>query len=376
MNLNERIGAWLTPGGCFFRVWAPHAESVSVLFQPGPYWEVDDTVTEHALARDGDYWSATVPGVQARAALPLPDRDARRRGPPAARSGGPRRAQLRADAGRPGQPQRSIVSETARFRWAPFETPRFENFIIYQFHVGSFAGRGDELDKPWATFAGRREQARLHPRDGLQLRPAASRPGVRDGPLVGLQPGLVLRARVVVRLARRAASTSSTPRTAAGSRSSSTWSTTTSAPATTCSGSTTATANDGGIYFEGGQMTQWGRGPAWWKQEVQDFFYQNARMYFEEYRADGLRFDVTTQINGQHLSRRRPPARRVPRQVPRSPSTCRTTRGSSTTGRFCATWHADARTTRCQRALAGQDPLREGEAASSAGTATTTPGTW
>ena len=47
-------------------------------------------------------------------------------------------------------------------------------------------------------------------------------------------------------------------------------------------------------YVEGGQGTDWGRGPAWWKREVQDFFYQNARMYLEEYRADGLRFDVTT----------------------------------------------------------------------------------
>ena len=59
--------------------------------------------------------------------------------------------------------------------------------------------------------------------------------------------------------------------------------------------------NEGGIYFEGGQSTDWGRGPAWWKREVQDFFYQNARLFFEQYRADGLRFDVTTQINGDHL---------------------------------------------------------------------------
>jgi 1,4-alpha-glucan branching enzyme len=58
---------------------------------------------------------------------------------------------------------------------------------------------------------------------------------------------------------------------------------------------------DGGIYFEGGQMTSWGRGPAWQKPEVQDFFYQNARMFLEDYHADGLRFDATTQINGSYL---------------------------------------------------------------------------
>jgi len=36
---------------------------------------------------------------------------------------------------------------TEPFAWAPFQTPRFENFIIYQFHIGSFAGRGDQFNK-------------------------------------------------------------------------------------------------------------------------------------------------------------------------------------------------------------------------------------
>jgi 1,4-alpha-glucan branching enzyme len=31
----------------------------------------------------------------------------------------------------------------------------------------------------------------------------------------------------------------------------------------------------GGIYFEGGQMTDWGGGPAWQKPEMQDYFYQS-----------------------------------------------------------------------------------------------------
>lgn len=29
----------------------------------------------------------------------------------------------------------------------------------------------------------------------------------------------------------------------------------------------------GGIYFEGRRITHWGRGPAWWKREVQDYYY-------------------------------------------------------------------------------------------------------
>jgi 1,4-alpha-glucan branching enzyme len=113
---------------------------------------------------------------------------------------------------------------------------------------------------------------------------------------------------------------------------------------------------DGGIYFEGGQNTDWGRGPAWWKRDVQDFFYQNARMFLEEYHADGLRFDVTTQINGDHLKlvldRLRhdfPDKYFTAEHLPDSPWIVNI-------GRFCATWHARSHH-ECQRALAGQQPL-------------------
>jgi 1,4-alpha-glucan branching enzyme len=116
--------------------------------------------------------------------------------------------------------------------------------------------------------------------------------------------------------------------------------------------------NEGGIYFEGGQMTDWGRGPAWWKVEVQDFFYQNARMYFEEYHADGLRFDATTQINGNHLKlvleRLRedfPDKYLIAEHLPDNPWII-------DTGRFCATWAARSHH-ECQRALAGQDSLNK-----------------
>jgi 1,4-alpha-glucan branching enzyme len=38
-------------------------------------------------------------------------------------------------------------------RWAPFDTLGFEDFIIYQFHIGTFAGRGDQQSTEWATYA-------------------------------------------------------------------------------------------------------------------------------------------------------------------------------------------------------------------------------
>ena len=92
---------------------------------------------------------------------------------------------------------------------------------------------------------------------------------------------------------------------------------------------------------------------------MQDFFYQNARMYLEEYRADGLRFDVTTQINGEHLKLvvdrlRRGLPRQVPhRRAPAGPPVDRhATAGSAPRGTPTRTTSASGRSparTRCNK---------------------------
>jgi hypothetical protein len=101
-----------------------------------------------------------------------------------------------------------------------------------------------------------------------------------------------------------------------------------------------------------------GKGPAWWKQEVQEYFYQNARMYLDDYRADGLRFDATTQINGLRLRnvigrlRDEFPSRYiVAEHLPDDP-------WITGEGRFAVTWCADVHH-ETQRALAGQDSVRK-----------------
>ncbi len=49
MDLTNRIGAWLTPDGCFFRVWTPNAVEVTVLLQDGRNWNVTVASARHAL---------------------------------------------------------------------------------------------------------------------------------------------------------------------------------------------------------------------------------------------------------------------------------------------------------------------------------------
>jgi 1,4-alpha-glucan branching enzyme len=81
-------------------------------------------------------------------------------------------------------------------------------------------------------------------------------------------------------------------------------------------------------------------------------------MYFEEYKADGLRFDVTTQINGEHLKlavdrlRNDFPNKYLSAEhLPDNPWIVKV-------GRFCSVWDADSHH-ECQRALVGQDSINK-----------------
>jgi 1,4-alpha-glucan branching enzyme len=57
----------------------------------------------------------------------------------------------------------------------------------------------------------------------------------------------------------------------------------------------------GGIYFVKGHHTPWGEGFALWQQEVKDLLLDNARMYFGSFRVDGLRFDAVQAIQPDAL---------------------------------------------------------------------------
>jgi 1,4-alpha-glucan branching enzyme len=357
MNLNDRIGAWLTPAGCFFRVWAPHAANVAVILQDGPYWEVTDTVIRQNLVNNGGYWSATVPGVKAYQMYRFEIRT----------PGGAVFQQLDA-AGRevldsdltrddPSDRNASIVLGSDPFPWTPFTTPQFENFIIYQCHIGTFAGWNDQFNKSWASLAD--VESKLgYIRDlgfsCIQPLPVQEFSGGRSwgyDPASYFSPetlyGSPYNLQHFVDAAHRQglAVFFDVVYNHTGPADNSLW-------------QYDGYANQGGIYYEGGQNTDWGIGPAWQKPEVQDYFYQNARMYLEYYNADGLRFDATTQINGDYLklvmARLRqdfPNKYFVAEHLPDNPWIINE-------GRFCATW-ASRSHFECQRALNGEDSLNK-----------------
>jgi 1,4-alpha-glucan branching enzyme len=355
MLIEQRIGAHLTVHGCFFRVWAPHAEAVRVLLQRGHEWRAGVPQQTHSLSKSADgYFSGIITQVRA-GDLYRFEIDSfgttSQRLDPAARDV-VNSALTRHDN---GSNNAGVVVDNKPYPWVPFQTPSFENFLIYQFHVGSFAGRHDHLNKPIATFADVETKLPYirelgfnavqplpvhefaldrswgyNPASFFALESAYGTPSdLKHFVNAAHEHGLAVIFDVVYNHA---------------------------GPGDSVLWEYDGYTAEGGIYFEGGQQTPWGRGPAWWKHEVQDFFYQNARMYLEDYRADGLRFDATTLINGNHLRQvlwrlREDFSDRylIAEHLPAHPWV-------TTLGNFNATWNSETHH-QTQRALAGDRPV-------------------
>ncbi len=128
------MGAVPYAGGTTFRVWAPHADAV---FVTGTFddWAGDWT----ALGRDSDgttgTWSADVegvgPGAEYRFTIRTAAGDLSRIDPYA--------RQVTNSVGN------AVVYDPAAFDWGDdaFETPTWDDLVIYELHVGTFAAKED-----------------------------------------------------------------------------------------------------------------------------------------------------------------------------------------------------------------------------------------
>ena len=128
------MGAIPYAGGTTFRVWAPHAEAV---FVTGTFddWAADAT----ALAPDSDgttgTWSADVdgvePGAEYKFTIRTPDGDLSRIDPYA--------RQVTSSVGN------GVVYDNTAFDWGDdaLEMPSWDDLVIYEMHVGTFAATAD-----------------------------------------------------------------------------------------------------------------------------------------------------------------------------------------------------------------------------------------
>lgn len=283
---------------CGFRVWAPNAHRV---FVTGPFceWRAHD----FPLGHEGNgYWSAQVPGVAGKAPYKFVIENGSQhwRVDAYARD---------VDSDEKGDMVGLVVDRRAS--WSPFSTPRFDDLIMYQLHVASFAGNGDGLGAVplksgagWAAtcdqIVSKLDYIRGLGFNALALLPIGEYPHHASQAHMGYAPthwfapesdvGEPEHVRFLVDEAhkRGLAVIFDVVYNHASIDQNHYW-------------EYDGNAVDGGIYFQGGGDSTFGRIPAHWKQEVRDFFLDNARMWLDDYRGDGLRFDAAHFVQWESL---------------------------------------------------------------------------
>jgi len=121
------MGAKLVNGGATFRTWAPNARSVHVIGSFNEHRRSDSSL----LNRDGQgHWLGFIPGVE--------DRDRYLFYVVGTGSEGPKRDPYARELEMPF-PGECVVRESD-FPWheTDFVTPQFQDFVIYQLHVGTY----------------------------------------------------------------------------------------------------------------------------------------------------------------------------------------------------------------------------------------------
>ncbi len=297
-----------------FRVWAPYASSVTLMLQP------DSSTAQTTFALQPDqansaYWSAEVSGavaghlyqlaVQNRGGdqfdpggLPL------QRAHPCARQ---------VTSSDPKVPALIVDPSTFTFQ-QPFQTPQFQDFILYQTHVGSFAGKNDGLPvatdangstSTFADVATKLDYIRSMNFNAVQFLPNGEYRGSEGeayNPSNYYAPECLygtpdqLRSLVDACHARGLAvffdvvynhmdSTDNVWQFDGNTN-----------HRTDVSDATSG----GGIYFSNVD-TGFGRRPDHDSPDVQRFFIENAEMWFDEYHVDGLRFDSAVNFSSGGL---------------------------------------------------------------------------
>jgi 1,4-alpha-glucan branching enzyme len=313
---NDGMGSLLYPDGTArFRLWTPFAAKVEVILDhpaPGTTFPLENEPGTPNWSADGipaltntryQYRITTAPGTDNDTSSPHIRTDAR-----ALQVEG-------SDATCQGYIVDPTLFTTGR---AAFTTPPFEDFLIYQLHVGSFTGRNDNTlphTYPTATFVDLKDRLTYIRNLGfnaIELLPISNFEADTGGAGEGYGPSDMFASEnlyattpdkavsqlvqlidaahaiglaVILDLIFNHASTANNRYWQYdGNR------------------AVNDAGQPGGIYHAGGHHTEWGEGFATWQREVKDFLIDNGRLYLRDYRVDGLRFDAVQAIDPAALS--------------------------------------------------------------------------
>ena len=280
------MGAIPFDGGVTFRVWAPHAEAVSVVGSFNDWDAARDPMT----AEDGGTWSADVAGAangdEYRFAIRTGDRVLSRIDPRARR--------LTSSTGN------AIVYGSNDFAWegAEFRTPDWNDLVIYELHVGTFSagmhGRPGTLE----GVKNRLDYLRGLGVGAIQLMPPFEFAGERSWGYNPAHPFAVetsygapddLKALVKAAHETGIAVLLDVVYNHLGPSDLDLW-----------QFDGWSENGRGGIYFyqDDRASTPWGETrPDYGRSEVRSFLRDNAVQWLDEFRVDGLRWDATSYIS-------------------------------------------------------------------------------
>jgi 1,4-alpha-glucan branching enzyme len=280
------MGSILHAKGVAFRVWAPHAQQVSVI---GSFNDWDGT--QHPmLAEENGYWYANVPeahaGDQYRFLLSTPEGEFKRIDPYA--------REVTTSVGN------AIVHDPS-FDWQgdDFQIAPWNELVIYELHIGTFNDQNDDDNSPgqFASVSARLGHLKKLGVNAIQIMPIGEFAGDRSW---GYNPAHIFSVEVAyggplafkqfVKCAHRAgiAVILDVVYNHLGPSDLDLW-----------QFDGWSEHNGGGIYFynDNRANTPWGETrPDYERGEVRQYILDNAYMWLEDYHVDGLRFDSTVYI--------------------------------------------------------------------------------
>jgi 1,4-alpha-glucan branching enzyme len=284
-------GATLTDNGAFFKVWAPHATNVALIgdFNGG-------STNVHLFQSDAGWWFGFQPGAQREQKYEFWINGHVKRPDPYGR-------QMENSAGA------SILKSPTNFVWTDgaWVTPAFENMIIYELHAGTYVGKNDGQNYPgnFSNLLTKLDYIKSIGANMIELLPVQEVPGP-DGntPYLGYAPTGIFAVESSYGTKPGAAYDElKTLVNAAHGKGLGIifdvvynhFSDVTGRDNWYWDYDGDDEGGDGGIYFDN-QNTQWGPAPDWGRAEVQRYIEDDCRYWIEEFHADGLRWDATSEI--------------------------------------------------------------------------------
>jgi 1,4-alpha-glucan branching enzyme len=301
-----------------FRVWAPNAGKVQVVLD---YPKAETAIDLEKEPNGSNNWSAE--GISAIANCKYQYRITTAVGPFGQESQPVVRTDARAlQVEGSDRVKKGYVVDPALFtkNRVPFATPPFQDFLIYQLHVGSFTGHNDpvnssDLTSTFIKLKDRLPYIRSLGFNAVQLLPIADfladvGKGAGEGysasdlfaseNLYATQPeravaelielidtahmiGLAVILDVVYNHAAQ--------------QNNRYWQYDGNSSGDDAFDGGNRIHIAGGPYFVHGHHTRWGEGFATWQHEVKDLLLDNARMYLRDYLVDGLRFDAVQAMD-------------------------------------------------------------------------------